>query len=232
LFGGDRYLRWGLLSIMDDKKIDPYKVLKIRRNATKQAIVDAFRKRALAVHPDRGGSAKEFGKVKLAYEILRDDVRKARFDATGEYDDRKADNATAAILADISACLSACVQELVSQGCKPEQRNLVKEMLQSITKRSQTIRENRSDVEGGKAVWEAIAGRFTLERGVNALDDLVRLHIKESDDALAAFDKELEKMATMTEYLRKYGFNVHREDWQQARVTYFTVTNMGSSSSR
>ena len=54
------------------KCIDPYDVLGIDAAATVGEINAAYRRRAKGAHPDTGGSAQEFGEVKIAHTVLSD----------------------------------------------------------------------------------------------------------------------------------------------------------------
>ena len=49
-----------------------YDVLGIDRNASLEDIKVAFKRRALQVHPDKGGSKEAFHAVYKAFEILAD----------------------------------------------------------------------------------------------------------------------------------------------------------------
>lgn len=69
------------------KEFDPYKVLKVRKNATAAQIEKAFRKRCMETHTDRGGDAEEFAKVQRAAAVLRDPERRRKYDETGVIDE-------------------------------------------------------------------------------------------------------------------------------------------------
>ena len=47
-----------------------YSVLGLKRSASDEDIKQAFRKKALETHPDKGGDVEEFRKVREAYECL------------------------------------------------------------------------------------------------------------------------------------------------------------------
>lgn len=66
------------------KTPDLYKTLGVRRDATAAAIKSAYRKRAKAAHPDKGGSDEELQAINKAWETLGDPVKRARYDETGE----------------------------------------------------------------------------------------------------------------------------------------------------
>ncbi len=57
-----------------------YDVLLVNQNATLDEIKQAFKRRALQVHPDKGGSKEEFHVVYQALEILSDEEARKRYD--------------------------------------------------------------------------------------------------------------------------------------------------------
>jgi molecular chaperone DnaJ len=68
-------------------KRDYYEVLQVLRNATKEQIKKAYRKKALAFHPDKNPGNKEaeekFKEAAEAYEVLSNDDKRARYDQFG-----------------------------------------------------------------------------------------------------------------------------------------------------
>lgn len=69
---------------------DLYKVLGAARDATKEQLKKAFRKKAKAAHPDKdGGDHGEMVALNKAMEILGDDVKRKRYDETGEAETSK-----------------------------------------------------------------------------------------------------------------------------------------------
>ncbi len=60
---------------------DLYKLLGVKKDATKEQIKKAYRKKANKHHPDKkGGDIKKFQEVSLANEILSDDEKRNRYD--------------------------------------------------------------------------------------------------------------------------------------------------------
>lgn len=59
---------------------DPYTVLGVPRQATPEEIRKAFRRKAMSVHPDRGGSTEAFHAAKEAFDTLIDPAKRANLD--------------------------------------------------------------------------------------------------------------------------------------------------------
>jgi hypothetical protein len=63
---------------------DLYAILGVAKTASKAAIKKAYRTLAKALHPDKpGGNAAKFDELTKAYDILADDVKRARYDQDG-----------------------------------------------------------------------------------------------------------------------------------------------------
>ena len=63
-----------------------YDSLGVPKDASADAIRAAYRKKAQAHHPDKGGDVAKFQAIQTAYDVLSDEKRRSRYDATGETD--------------------------------------------------------------------------------------------------------------------------------------------------
>jgi len=61
-----------------------YDLLGVSSSASQTDIKKAFRKKALELHPDKGGNAEQFKEINLAYEILSDPEKRKIYDERGE----------------------------------------------------------------------------------------------------------------------------------------------------
>ena len=62
-----------------------YDDLGVSKDADRETIKRAYRKKAQKLHPDRpGGNAEKFHAITKAYDVLYDDARRANYDATGK----------------------------------------------------------------------------------------------------------------------------------------------------
>ena len=68
-------------------KRDFYEILQVPRNATKEQIKKAYRKKALEFHPDKNPGNKEaeekFKEAAEAYEVLSNEEKRSRYDQFG-----------------------------------------------------------------------------------------------------------------------------------------------------
>lgn len=64
-------------------KRDYYDILGVGKDASADEIKKAFRKAAIANHPDRGGDEEKFKEVNEAYEVLKDADKRKRYDQFG-----------------------------------------------------------------------------------------------------------------------------------------------------
>ena len=64
-------------------KRDYYEVLGLSKGASDDEIKKAFRRLAVKYHPDRGGNEANFKEINEAYEVLKDEKKRQRYDQFG-----------------------------------------------------------------------------------------------------------------------------------------------------
>jgi molecular chaperone DnaJ len=64
-------------------KRDYYEVLGVSKNASADELKKAYRRLAVEHHPDRGGQEEKFKEISEAYEVLKDDSKRKRYDQFG-----------------------------------------------------------------------------------------------------------------------------------------------------
>ncbi len=65
------------------EKRDYYEVLGVKKDASADEIKSAFRKLAVKYHPDHGGDEAKFKEINEAYEVLKDEGKRRRYDQFG-----------------------------------------------------------------------------------------------------------------------------------------------------
>jgi DnaJ-class molecular chaperone len=192
------------------RAIDPYLVLGVRRNASKSNIRAAYRRRAKASHPDIGGDAEAFGRLKLAHDVLMDDERRDRFDRTGEVDQGAADNAMAAIVSVLSRAFDGVVSQLFQHGRSPSDEDVVKHMHSFLVQLEGELAKKVSAENTARELLAKCAGRFTVKHGQNVLNDMIAAKVRTTDHNLAVLQAEIEQTRKAATYLEQYGYNFDR----------------------
>jgi len=64
--------------------MDPYLELEVSIDSTEEELKLKFRSLANIHHPDKGGDEEKFKRIKEAYEILSDPIRKKAYDMSGD----------------------------------------------------------------------------------------------------------------------------------------------------
>ena len=141
---------------MINRKVGLYDVLGVDADASADEIKTAYWRRAKNAHPDAGGSAQEFGDVKLAHAVLSDPERRARYDRTGEVEEPEPNNIEQDALGLIGIMLDAAV----ASENDPIECDLVAVMravfLKQIIEVSRKLKMTRRSIERA----ERMRGRF------------------------------------------------------------------------
>ncbi len=180
--------------------MDPYAVLHVRRNAKPETIRKAFRKRSMASHPDRGGTAEEFAQVKLAYEILSGPERRARYDATGDASEQEPDNRAS----EMAACLVNTFNQVsclfVSTLRSPGSTDIPAMMRTLLEKALIEAMEKRQEATKGLDVLKDIAGRISEAKGAILATTLAEQQ-KMIEDGLRSLTRQEATIKAALDYL-------------------------------
>jgi hypothetical protein len=149
-----------------------YDTLGLDPGADAAAVKAAYKAKSKEAHPDAGGTEEAFRAVKTAYDVLGDDVKRARYDATGTVEEDKPDAIRPAALGVIDQHLAAAVLDYMNNphpGRDPRRRDLLAEIKGRILAE---INEARAGIAHGDQRIEFaldMAERFTVAEGENFL---------------------------------------------------------------
>ncbi len=182
-----------------------YTTLEIATAATPEQVKRAYRKQARRHHPDRGGSAERFQAVQLAYEILSDPERRARYDATGDTSlPRMAERTRPLQL--LFALMGQVLQDLLS-GAQSRQSDLCSALTHKLVAFERQQQELQRQGLRALALCQDAAARFTAtEDGENLLRGMMEQHQRQVQAQLDAAAKELEVIAEARTILKRYRY--------------------------
>ena len=115
--------------------MNPYLELEISIDATEEEIKAQYRALAMIHHPDKGGDEEKFKRIKEAYEILSDPIRRKGYDMSGDAESNLQIRNSA--LDHIAQMMSQIIPEFDS-----EQGDLFAAMNLEVTKIRQVMFEN------------------------------------------------------------------------------------------
>ena len=177
-----------------------YDDLGVGEEATPEEVKRAYRRRAQKAHPDRGGDPEKFHAIQLAYEVLSDEARRARYDATGEAKPRD-------IRIDALNSIATIVVQIAEQLPDLDSVDLVAKMREVINHHSKKLHHNHTEAIAALAKYDrALAKLKHTGKGVNVLGTALRNKRKSIAASLDAISDELELGRVMLELLLEYEY--------------------------
>lgn len=167
--------------------MDPYAELGIDRSATATQVRAAYRRRSKKEHPDHGGDRAAFERLRLAHDVLMDDARRAKYDATGTVDQTEPDNSEVAVMTMLSQALDGALAVITKAGGEAAvaRTDLIKAMFQQIKAQREGLTKHRAQLHASRPAWAALERRIKAKAGkANRLGDIVRGRITAIDRAL------------------------------------------------
>ena len=195
--------------------LDPYETLGVPKGADKATIRRAYRRRSKKAHPDGGGTAKEFALVKLSHDILTDEERRAKYDATGDVHETQPDNTLSEILKMVSIALDVAMQKAHETGSLDYLNN--KDLLGSIRGElkdfASTSRKVAADMAIGLKANEKLLNKFKRKDGSRELNLLQAMIVARVGDMKEAIEKQAQQQEKVTKtlaFLDDYEFEIDK----------------------
>lgn len=194
---------------------DLYAQLGLSKDATKADIRAAYRKLSKKAHPDGGGSQQKFGALTKAHDILTDDERRAKYDATGDESEKAVDNVLAAMLENACQLLMQAMSQCVSNNIEPEQARLI-DMMQTIgNKALAEIAENRGKWLTACKRLKKLQGRFKLKAGAkakeNRLEAMISGQIAGHEQQARNLDRMEVNLKAALDFIKDYDFTADKK---------------------
>ena len=164
---------------------DLYETLGVPHDATKADLKSAYRRQAKTAHPDTGGDPAAFHALEMAYRILSDDEKRARYDEHGETDFQP-DNTDGEAMSIIAAIVDRFINDE-----RAKFKNLVGEIRTAIKGEIATARRNID--EGRKYELKTIdlQKRVKGKQGGALLISMFEHKLRDCREAIAALERQI-----------------------------------------
>lgn len=196
-------------------KFDLYKELGLDpgREYTPEEVKAAYRRAAKRYHPDCGGDADAFWRVRYAYRVLSDPDLKDEYDATGDADPDRANTDTAYADA-VSLILNAFEQVMGSIPIDEiPQTNLIQRTRAHIHKIEEKNARERQKAGASLGGVEEILGRVRYQgRQADVIKQMLEQKARALRRGRVALDRSDEVCAQALEILGAYEFRLDDPD--------------------
>lgn len=177
--------------------IDLYKLLGLKRGASKAEVRKAYRRKAKVSHPDKGGSAEAFSALATAHDVLSDERRRERYDATGEIVAAKPDNADVAAIEIIAQKLGLIIHSEHDVSALGIGEMIEQAIREDIARRQAGIADHNRAIERAARLRARVKRKAdgadnTLARVLDWHERSAKDLIKKSEDAVSSMERALE----------------------------------------
>lgn len=213
-----------------------YDSLGVPKDADRETIRKAYRKRAKQAHPDAGGTPEQFALVKIAHDTLTDDDRRAHYDRTGEFSEKAPDNTQSEIMNLISRCLDMVLTTADQNGALEtiffkDVVNLIKQQIDELVKKSYSA---ATDMQQGIELNQRLLKKFRRKHKNDSPDLLAALitgRVRTYQAGIANQQKQRKIAEKAIEFLKEYSFEIetmNQEDRRQIglNILMATIQNM------
>jgi curved DNA-binding protein CbpA len=183
-----------------------YDELGLPTNATFDEIKQKYRTLAQIYHPDKGGDEEKFKRIKQAYEVLSDAIKREQYDSTGKYEE------DVTVRSEALNRLANMINQFTQQ-INPEFDDLILTMKVDINTAQTTV--EKSIVECDKSIQKLniISNKLKMKQeGENILKSFVEKRIQQQQKDLKSLKRTLTVFEIMLEILDNYHFST--EEWR------------------
>ena len=181
--------------------MNPYTELDVSVTASTEEIKQRYRTLAQMHHPDKGGDEELFKRIKLAYEILSDPIRRKQYDITGETGTTNAKD----------EALSNIIQIIlhVVPGFNADQDDLITIAEGETRAMLDMVNNDIHNTEMQIKKFEVVLKKLRIKTsGENILENIIVKQIQQRKKDLVIFHKNVKVCMLMLEILKDYEYGL------------------------
>ena len=181
--------------------MNPYTELDVSVTASTEEIKQRYRTLAQMHHPDKGGDEELFKRIKLAYEILSDPIRRKQYDITGEATTTNAKDEALSniiqIILHVVPNFNADTDDLIKIA-EDESRAMLNMVNNDINNTEQQIIR-----------FEKVLKKLRIKtNGENVLENIIQKQIQQRKKDLIVFHRNVKVCMLMLEILKDYEYGL------------------------
>jgi len=196
-----------------------YEILELSNKASKAKIKAAYRRLSKENHPDKGGDQDVQANLNLAYEVLMDDEKRARYDVSGDFG-REIEEENK-----IRNCIAEAVSAALGQSCEFGLLQTVKDI---CLKREKELEIQLAGLKAEEKKLRGKLGEVTRGDGeINIFQSLLEQRIESCLKAIESCKEMLEFFKKVRDELKRYkserdfGIKVKgRSEWYDFNVGF------------
>lgn len=181
--------------------MNPYTVLGVPRDADTPTIKKAYRKARGGLHPDRSqGDHEKMAALNVAYDILSDPERRARWDASQDTSRFVKTEETHA-----RELVMALFQEVMGQKARI---NIPARVAAKITEAREVGRRTLAEVDAALAHWAGLKGQIETDEPDNLAEGIIEAQLRHTKDKRESVERDLKRLEMALEIAQRYRHGV------------------------
>lgn len=189
---------------------NPYDALGINKDATHDEVRDAYRAKVKATHPDAGGSADEFSRVKAAAVILLDPDKRKQFDEEGTIASDRPDNLMANAIENIATFFVNSINAAIQNNMPMGSLDLVMGGERWFQGKVAECQRQISDVERQIKGFERAIKRLKTKRPNDVIKTMLTHHANGLKNHIENNKEQIKVFTKAVEILREYEFEAEQ----------------------
>lgn len=188
-----------------------YNDLGLKQDATPDAIKSAYRRRAKKMHPDAGGKRADFDRLRHAYTVLGDPVRRLKYDCDGTEDTNPTNDEVDA-LSMLHESLNGLIESLLAGGNDLTKIDLMTGLRNNYQANINRVEKEIALAEINRAALLAVAKRFKVKSGINRMQKFVEEKARGIAMSVVAEQRNLATLQRARDMVADYKFEFDKSN--------------------
>jgi curved DNA-binding protein CbpA len=169
----------------------------------------AYRAAAKKAHPDHGGSKEKFSAIVKARDVLSDAERKAKYDRTGEIDEKAIDNTEADALNKAMAAIDFVFTECMRRAMRIEEVDVIADAVKRVKADLMSLAANGAQHRAAAVDARKTAKRFRNKgKGPNRISPMLEARALDAERNAEKLAEPVAVCKRAIEILNDHAFDV------------------------